>query len=78
MGIQKINVDERLPKLLPSIQAEPQKKHRLSKADESFYLQYSAINQEDMMTKAAQKTKEQMRSQRQTFKELATIARKKS
>jgi hypothetical protein len=47
MGIKKIKVEKKkLPKLLPSLNENPDSiKYKLSKADENFYQQYSAINE---------------------------------
>ena len=48
MGIKKIKVEKKmLPKLLPSLMdVNPESaKYKLSKADENFYAQYSAINE---------------------------------
>ena len=47
MGIKKIKVEKKvLPKLLPSLNENLEHmKHKLSKADENFYQQYSTLNE---------------------------------
>jgi hypothetical protein len=47
MGIRKIKVEKKkLPKLLPSLNENPESvKYKLSKGEENFYQQYSAINE---------------------------------
>ena len=51
MGIKKIKVEKKmLPKLLPTLIENRINKFKLSPADESFYQQYSAMNENVITT----------------------------